>query len=162
MKHILASLFAIAAFSAHAETIAGRIVGVTDGDTLTLLDSTNHRHVIHLAAIDSPEKNQDFGEKAKTALSAIAFNQEATADCHKRDKYRRESCVVSVRGKDVGLELVRAGMAWWYRQYVSEQTPQQRSDYEQAEFNAKIHRLGLWNSKNPIPPWDWRRGRFDE
>lgn len=53
-------------------------------------------------------------------------------------------------------------MAWWHRQYVSEQTTQQRAEYEQAEFNAKIRLLRLCNSKNPLPPWDWRRGRLEE
>lgn len=61
-------------------------------------------------------------------------------------------------GKDVGLEQVAAGMAWWYRKYASEQTPQARADYESAEFMAKAKRLGLWADKNPTPPWEWRKG----
>jgi len=143
--------------SSHAETIAGRIVGITDGDTLTLLDASNQQHKIRIAGIDSPEKAQDFGQKAKSNLSALAFDQPATADCRKRDRYQREICVVKVAGLDIGLEQVRTGMAWWYRQYISDQSPKERTDYEQAEFNAKVRRLGLWNSKNPIPPWDWRK-----
>jgi len=143
--------------SSHAETIAGRIVGITDGDTLTLLDASNQQHKIRIAGIDSPEKAQDFGQKAKSNLSALAFDQPATADCRKRDRYQREICVVKVAGLDIGLEQVRTGMAWWYRQYISDQSPKERTDYEQAEFNAKIRRIGLWNSKNPIPPWDWRK-----
>ena len=89
----------------------------------------------------------------------MAFNQSARADCRKRDRYQREICVVFVEGKDVGLEQVRAGMAWWYRQYAKEQTAQESSDYEQAELMAKLHRYGLWDSKNPTPPWDWRHGQ---
>ena len=105
----------------------------------------------------------DFGQKAKTSLSAMAFDQPATADCRTRDRYQREICVVTVAGKDVGLEQVLAGMAWWFQRYTSNQTPQERADYQQAEFNAKIHRFGLWNSKNPTPPWDWRKGmRLEE
>ena len=162
---MLRSLFVILALlsvTAHAETVSGRVVGITDGDTLTLLDGSNQQHKIRLAGIDAPEKAQDFGQKAKTSLSAMAFNQKASADCRKRDRYRREICVVSVGGKDVGLVQIRAGMAWWYRQYAKEQTAQERADYEQAEFKAKIHRFGLWSSKNPTPPWDWRHGLSDK
>lgn len=145
--------------TAHAEIITGRVVGLADGDTLTILDATNQQHKIRLAGIDAPEKNQDFGQKSKTSLAAMAFNQSARADCRKRDRYQREICVVFVEGKDVGLEQVRAGMAWWYRQYAKEQTAQESSDYEQAELMAKLHRYGLWDSKNPTPPWDWRHGQ---
>jgi len=146
-------------FTATAEMLSGRVVAVSDGDTLTLLDLTHQQHKIRLAGIDAPEKAQDFGQKSKSSLSAMVFGQNATADCRKQDRYQREVCVVSVGRNDVGLEQVRLGMAWWYQQYAKEQTPQERVDYEQAEFMAKIHRTGLWNSKNPTPPWEWRRGR---
>lgn len=141
----------------YAETNAGRIVAIADGDTLTLLDTANRRHKIRLAGIDAPEKRQGFGERAKANLSALAFNQEAIADCPKRDRYRREICVVMIAGRDIGLEQISVGMAWWYRQYAREQTAPQRADYEAAEFMAKAGRLGLWADENPTPPWEWRR-----
>lgn len=56
-------------------------------------------------------------------------------------------------GTDANLEQVKAGMAWWYRQYAKEQAPKDREDYEGAEFNANVWRLGLWADKNPVPPW---------
>lgn len=153
----------VVACLAQAESISGSVVSVADGDTLTILDTANQQHKIRIAGIDSPEKSQDFGQKAKTNLSALAFNQTATADCRKRDRYQRRVCMVRVDGKDVGLEQVRAGMAWWYRHYISEQTALERAEYEQAELGAKLRRLGLWVGKNPIPPWEWRRGnRFEE
>lgn len=148
--------------SLHAETLVGRVIGITDGDTLKLLDASNQQHKIRLAGIDAPERTQDFGEKAKLNLSNLAFNQNATAECRKRDRYQRAVCVVSVAGKDVGLEQIRAGMGWWYRQYAKEQTPQERLDYEHAEFMAKAQRLGLWSGRNPTPPWDWRRNPLAE
>ena len=141
---------------APAETLTGRIVGVSDGDTLTLLDAKQVPHKIRVAGIDAPEKKQPFGEKAKASLSALAFNRTAEADCRKTDRYRRQVCVVFVGGKAVGLEQVKAGMAWWYRQYATEQTPQERIDYEHAESQAKRHRYGLWSGPNPTPPWEWR------
>jgi endonuclease YncB( thermonuclease family) len=79
------------------------------------------------------------------------------AECGKQDKYRREICVIKVDGKDANEAQVAAGMAWWYRDYAREQTTQQQANYEAAEFNAKIRRLGLWADKNPVPPWEFRR-----
>ena len=139
-----------------AEMLTGRIVGVSDGDTLTLLDAEHVSHKIRIAGIDAPEKKQPFGEKAKINLSTLAYNRTAEADCRKTDRYRRKVCVVFVGHKDVGLEQIKVGMAWWYQQYSREQTHQERSDYEQAQSLAKRHRYGLWSGPNPTPPWEWR------
>ncbi len=141
---------------APADTLTGRIVGISDGDTLTLLDAEHVSHKIRIAGIDAPEKKQPFGEKAKTKLSEMVYNRQAEADCRKIDRYRRNVCVVVVGGKDVGLEQIKAGMAWWYQQYAKEQTQLERLDYEHAESLAKRHRYGLWSGPNPTPPWEWR------
>ncbi len=155
-------VMALLSLSAHAVTLTGRVVSIADGDTLTLLDVENQQHTIRLSGIDAPETAQDFGQQAKTSLSAMAFSQPARAECRKPDRYQQEICVVFVDSKDVGLEQIRNGMAWWYQKYSKDQTQQERADYAQAEFKAKIYRNGLWNSKNPTPPWKWRRGRADE
>lgn len=141
----------------HADTMSGRVVGVTDGDTLVLLDAKRVQHKIRLSGIDAPEKAQPFGDRSKASLSALAFDQDVTADCPKKDRYGRDVCVVVVRGKDIGLAQVADGMAWWYQKYAKQQTSEARVDYEAAEFSAKAKRLGLWADKNPVPPWDWRR-----
>lgn len=158
MHHRLFMLLFLLLISAHApaETLTGRIVGVSDGDTLTLLDAKQVQHKIRVAGIDAPEKKQPFGEKAKSSLSALAFNRTAEADCRKIDRYRRKVCVVFVGGKDVGLEQIKTGMAWWYRQYDKEQTQRERLDYEHAESLANRNRYGLWSGPNPTPPWEWR------
>lgn len=141
----------------HAETISGRIVGVTDGDTLVLVATNRDQYKIRLSGIDAPEKRQPFGERSKTNLSALAFGQEATADCPKKDRYGRHVCTVFVRGTDVGLTQIADGMAWWYQKYSNQQTSLARADYEAAEFSARTKQQGLWTDKNPVPPWDWRQ-----
>lgn len=146
---------------AHAATIAGRVISIADGDTLTLLDAQNREHPISLAGIDAPELAQAFGQQAKSSLAALALDRQATANCNQPGS-PREICIVSVGGKDIGLEQIRLGMAWWYGQNAAGLTVQTQTGYRQAEFNAKIHRLGLWNSTNPTPPWVWRHGRLDE
>ena len=142
-----------------AEIVEGRIVGVSDGDTLTLLDSSNKQHKIRIVGIDAPEKKQDYGQRSKANLSNVAFNQAVVADCRKIDRYKRNLCVVSANGRDVGLEQIRSGMAWHYKQYAKEQPASERITYERAENEAKAKRLGLWAETDPLPPWDWRHSK---
>lgn len=139
-----------------AATIEGRVVGVSDGDTITVLDGTKTQHKIRLAGIDAPESKQAFGQASKKHLSDLVFGKEVTLDCGKTDKYRREVCVVLVDGQDANLAQVKAGMAWWYWKYKKEQAPRQRAEYEAAEGTAKVGRLGLWGDADAVPPWEWR------
>ena len=143
----------------HSVTLAGRIVGISDGDTVTLLDVNKVQHRIRIAGIDAPEKKQAFGTRSKSSLSDMAFNRAVEADCRKADRYQRQVCVVYVNGKDIGLEQIRTGMAWWYREYSKEQTLHERREYEQAESQAQRRQLGIWSHSNPVPPWQWRRDR---
>jgi endonuclease YncB( thermonuclease family) len=158
MKRLLAFVLTLVAGVACAATLEGHVVGISDGDTITLLDAAKQQHKIRLSGIDAPESHQAFGQKSKASLSALVFNRQVVAQCSKIDKYRREICKILVNGVDINLEQVKAGMAWWYRHYANEQSRQDQETYEAAEFNAKIRRLGLWADKNPTPPWDWRHG----
>jgi endonuclease YncB( thermonuclease family) len=147
---------------AQAESMTGRVADIADGDSLTLQDAQHQQHAIRLAGIDAPELAQDFGQQAKSSLASLALNQPATAVCKQPAPNQPAVCTVNIGGKDIGLAQIGAGMAWWYQQNAMSLSVQAQSDYRQAEFNAKIHRLGFWNSKNPTPPWVWRRGRWDD
>lgn len=153
-------LLLMASLNLCAETFDGRVHSIVDGDTLIVLDGANRQRKLRLIGVDAPEISQGFGQQARTALSALAANQTVSADC--RRDVSVELCIVRNGGVDLGLELVRAGMAWWNPAHSQQQTTNERADYQQAEFNAKIRRLGLWNSKNPEPPWQWRRGFPDD
>ncbi len=142
-----------------AAEINGQIVAIADGDTLMILDSGKQQHKIRLAFIDAPEQKQPYGQRSKQSLSDLAFGKDAKADCYKTDRYGRVVCTVFVDGKDVGLAQLDAGLAWWYRKYAHEQLPQKRIDYESAEDRAAADRVGLWQDKDPVPPWEWRRKR---
>ncbi len=126
------------AFAANAETITGQVVGVADGDTITVLDADKVQHKIRLAGIDAPEKKQAFG---------------------KRDRYRREIGKVLVNGRDVNLIQIERGMAWFYRQYQREQSPNDRKLYEAAEDAAKAEKRGLWRDADPVAPWEFRHAK---
>ena len=152
---VLASV--LAAGPADARDFDGRVVGIQDGDTVTVLDASKQQHRIRIAGIDAPEKAQAFGAAAKENLARLAFGQQADVRCSKRDRYGREVCNVYVGARDVGLEQVRSGHAWWFREYAREQAPEDRKVYETAESEARGARRGLWHDASPTPPWDWRR-----
>lgn len=139
--------------------MTGHVVGVSDGDTITLLVAERQRYRIRLIGADAPEKAQPWGQRSKQSLSALAFDKDANVDCRAIDRWGRSDCVVFVHGVDVALEQVRAGLAWWYRQYAKNQSREERLAYEEAETAAKTGGSGLWSEPSPIPPWDWRKGR---
>jgi len=134
------------------------VVGVSDGDTIAVLDDAKIQHKIRFAGIDAPEKGQAFGERWKQSLSAFVFQKRVEAPSHKKDRYGREVCAVYVNLRDVGLEQIRAGMAWHYKEYQHEQTTHDRLVYRDEEENAKARRVGLWKDTKPVPPWEWRKG----
>jgi endonuclease YncB( thermonuclease family) len=92
--------------------VEGRVVGVSDGDTITVLDRAKTQHVIRIAGIDAPERKQPFGAASKENLSRLVFKRDVEARCYKKDRYGREVCRVYLALSDVGLDQVRAGMAW--------------------------------------------------
>lgn len=143
--------------TAQATTIAGKVVGIADGDTVTVLDADRMQHKIRLQGIDAPEKAQPFGQRSKEALSALVFGKQVRVEWNKRDRYGRTVGKVVVNGTDANLEQVKSGLAWWYRKYSSEQSAADRSAYEAAEASARAARRGLWRDAEPVPPWEWRR-----
>lgn len=149
----------LATCAVHAETVIGRLVGVADGDTLTVLDADYVQHKIRLAGIDAPEKKQPFGNRSKQSLSDLAFDKMVTVETTKRDRYGRQIGKVLVNGRDVNLIQVEQGMAWFYREYQREQSRNDRKLYESAEDAAKAQRRGLWLDPEPVAPWDFRKNK---
>jgi len=156
MRKAVVCLSLVLACTAHAENITGRVVGVADGDTVTVLDSDKVQHKIRLSGIDAPETKQPFGNRSKESLSELAFGKTVNVETEKRDRYGRQIGKVLVNGRDVNLVQVERGMAWFYRLYQREQSPNDRRLYEAAETAAKADKRGLWRDANPVPPWEFR------
>ena len=118
---VIILILAVAPPPAAEWIVEGRVVGVSDGDTVTVLDSEKKQHKVRIAGIDAPEKGQAFGERSTQNLSALVFQKRVEAPCHKKDRYGREVCTVYVASRDVGLEQIRTGRAWHYKAYQHEQ-----------------------------------------
>ena len=159
MSKALACLLLALACAAYAETVTGRVVGVADGDTITVLDADKVQHKIRLAGIDAPEKKQAFGNRSKESLSDMVFDKTVNVETEKRDRYGRQIGKVLVNGLDVNLVQVERGMAWFYRQYQREQSPTDQQSYAAAEIEARAAKLGLWRDADPMPPWEFRHTR---
>ena len=151
-----AALALFLSLNAHADTLLGKVISVADGDTITVLDADKVQHKIRLAGIDAPEKKQAFGNRSKESLSDLVFDKTVNVETEKRDRYGRQIGKVLVNGQDVNLVQVERGMAWFYRQYQREQSPNDRKLYEAAEDAAKAGRRGFWRDSDPVPPWDFR------
>lgn len=161
-KVIFAALVVFLFCSApHAETITGRVVAIADGDTITVLDTSNQQHKIRLAGIDAPEKKQPFGERSKQHLSTLTFNKQVTVEWNKQDRYGRTVGKVMVNGVDANLEQIKAGMAWWYEKYRKEQALADQRLYREAEQMTREGRVGLWRDSQPVAPWEWRKVKRD-
>lgn len=143
--------------SVHAETLHGRVVGIADGDTITVLDNTNTQFKIRLAGIDAPEKKQDFGNASKKSLSDLVYDQQVIIDWTKQDRYGRIVGKVILDNVDINLEQIRKGMAWFYRNYQNELEFDDRLNYLHAEEAAIQNQIGIWSLQSPIPPWDFRK-----
>lgn len=149
-------------FSVNATTLTGKVIKVSDGDTISILDRAKNTHKIRLAGIDAPEKSQPFGQKSKDQLAKTVFGKQVKAQCGKSDRYGRAVCKILLADSDVNLEQIRAGFAWHYTAYASAQTPEDRNLYSMAEERAHAHRMGLWRDKQQTPPWEWRHNNRKE
>jgi len=139
--------------TATAEGLTGKVVGVTDGDTLTVLVDRQPIQV-RLAEIDTPERGQPWANRAKQALSDKVFGQVVELQVVDTDRYGRTVAKVYRDGRDMNREMVREGHAWVYRKYLRD-----RSLLED-ERQAREAEAGLWAlpEAQRVPPWEWRHG----
>lgn len=143
---LLALVFITSAAMAH------QVIGIADGDTLTLL--VNQKPLkIRLANIDAPEKKQPFGQKSKESLSEMCWGKDAQYEPQTIDQYKRTVALVFCNKVEVNREQVRSGMAWVYARYNKD------SLNETLQAEAIKQKRGLWIDKDPTPPWEFRRSQ---
>lgn len=138
--------------------LEGRVVAVVDGDTLTLSDSSKVQHRIRIGGIGAPQRAQPFANVAKDRLSALTYGKIIRARCWKREADGKEVCALSDGVRNIGLEMIRDGLAWHDKRFEGEQTPQERERYAREEESAKAAKRGLWVETNAVAPWEWKAG----
>ena len=120
-----------------------KVVKVTDGDTVHVLDQSKTKHKIRLGGIDAPEKKQLFGDKSTKNLSRIIIGKNVEVEYDKLDRYGRIVGKLIKDGQDINLLQIKHGYAWHYKYYEKEQTKLDRALYSSAENEAREKTLGL-------------------
>ena len=146
-----ASLALAVSFSAWAD-FSGKVVGVADGDSITVL-RYREQVKVRLVDIDAPEKAQSFGSRSKQALEALVKGQEVRVVERGQDKYHRTLGRIYRGELDVNAEQVRQGMAWVFRKYSKD------ASLDPIEAEAREQKRGLWRDPNSVPPWEWRKAQ---
>ena len=152
MTRRLFLLAAIATAAVYAEDFAGKVVAISDGDTIRVMHNGAAER-IRLWGIDCPEMKQPFRTRAKQFTGDLAFGQVVTVKVRDIDCYKRTVAeIILPDGRNLNRELVRAGLAWWYQQYARRETVLR--DLEQEARNAK---RGLWSDPKAVELWEWRK-----
>jgi endonuclease YncB( thermonuclease family) len=168
-------LFPLLALTAPAPNVLeGRVIHVADGDTITVLDSNNVQHRVRLAGIDAPEKGQPFGDRSRQSLSRTVMGKDVKVVWSKQDRYGRLVGTIWVappeggcrtppcpKTLDVNLAQLTVGLAWHFKKYADEQSPEERERYAFAEEEAREMKAGLWSQPDPVSPWQYRHGPTD-
>lgn len=144
MKILIAFLIPIFLFA-----LEGKVISVTDGDTIKILTPEREQIKVRLYGIDAPEKKQPYGADAKRFLSDLVAGKNVRIEERGKDRYKRTLGIVYLKDNDINEILVLNGYAWAFTKYSK--------NYESQERQARNKGLGLWRDKNPIKPEIWRK-----
>ncbi len=136
--------------ASYPPVIRGQVVGVHDGDTVTVLDGRT-TYKIRLDGIDAPELSQAFGKVAKKFASDFAFGKEVLVRVSGVDRYGRYLGEVFVGSASLNKAIVAEGLAWQYRQYSKD------PELAALESKARSRGIGLWKDAKPVAPWEYRK-----
>lgn len=135
---------------------SAKVVGISDGDTITVLRTGRSQVKVRLYGIDAPESDQPFGTASKKNLSSLVFGKKVDVEVMDTDRYGRTVARVSVQGEDVNAAQLRDGYAWLYRKYCEGWIC---LEWAKLEAMARSGKKGLWAEDAPIPPWEWRQAK---
>ncbi|MBK7258419.1 MAG: thermonuclease family protein [Ignavibacteriae bacterium] len=131
--------------------ITGTVIGIHDGDTLRLRTG-NATVKVRLFGIDAPELGQPFSRASREKLSALTYGKTVTLIPHGKDAFKRQLAEVLLDdGTNVNHEMVRTGMAYYFRRYARSKA------LEGMEDEARRDRRGVWSVDGSVPPWEYRK-----
>jgi len=151
---------AAAPAAAGGRGIAGIVVSVVDGDTITVAAEGGERVRVRLWGIDAPEvphrgrPGQPWGREARDALRRKIHRMPVVVEPVEVDSYGRLVGLVRLGSRNVNAEMVAEGHAWAYRRFLGRPYA---SSFVELERAARRKRLGLWSEANPVPPWEFKR-----
>jgi len=140
----------LVSYHLHAQDSLMKIARYIDGDTV-LISNNNETFSLRIADIDAPEINQSYGKKSKRALMKICEHTQIHIQLIGHDKYHRKIGRLQCNQTQVSQFMVKNGHAWFYQHYSKDK------QLMIAQQDAHKHKLGLWESSNAIPPWEWRQ-----
>ncbi|MDR2206473.1 MAG: thermonuclease family protein [Flavobacteriaceae bacterium] len=130
----------------------GKIVGIKDGDTVVILVDGNVQKILRLAEVDCPKSGQPFGNNAKQFTSGEIYGKIIEYVQTDTDQYGRIITEIYYDdGKYLSAELIKSGLGWWYYHYSD------NKELGELEKTAREQKIGLWQDKNAVAPWEWRR-----
>ena len=127
---------------------SAKVVKISDGDTIMILQDKQQIKV-RLFGIDAPEKKQDYGQRSKQFLASLIAGQVVEVEPKGKDRYKRTLGIIHYKGQDINAQMALSGYAWAYVKYSR--------IYVDQEKTAREKKLGLWQSSDPTPPWEWRK-----
>jgi endonuclease YncB( thermonuclease family) len=152
MRFLIAFILSICSLMTAASEWTGKVVGVHDGDTLTVLQKGRGVRV-RLIEIDAPELKQPYGKASKKALSSLCMKQRAKVAWTQKDKYGRILGRVACGAIDANARQITQGMAWWYVAFGNDPA------LRKLEADARALCVGLWAGAAPVPPWEYRKNQ---
>ena len=159
MKTVLfVAALAMLSAAVSSATVEGEVVAITDGDTIKLLTPAKQQIKVRLADIDTPERGQPYGRKARQVLSEKIHRRQVDVEEVTIDRYQRLVGRVFLDGRNINAEMVEDGAAWVYRKYSDD--PQ----LLRLESQAREQGRGLWalQPDQRIPPWEWRKQQWSK
>ena len=132
----------------------GKVIKIFDGDTYELLTADNQRFRIRMEGIDAPEGGMPFYRVSKNYLTELCAGKMVEIKIKEKDHYGRYVAFTFLEdGRELSHEMVKAGLAWHYKQYNDDQS------LADLEIEAREAKRGLWRDKNPMAPWTARKLR---
>jgi len=147
----LVVLFFLGAAASHAtqfRTVTATITRITDGDTVQAVTPEGTKLKVRLYGIDAPETakgkipGEPFGNASRKHLAALVNQQTVTLEIRYIDRYRRMVAILWLAERNVNQEMLAAGMAEAYREYLK---PPYRTPFLLAEQEAKAQGKGIWS-----------------
>jgi len=150
LRFLFACLLLLSSAPGHAG-ITYTVSNVYDGDTVELKSNSGDKLKLRLSDIDAPERNQEFGQKARRALIKLCKGSVISVELAGKDKYNRHLGKLECNRTDASLYMAEHGYAWHNEKYSDNKA------VRNAAATARKMHIGLWGADKPLPPWVWRR-----